>query len=276
MSGDDWARKFFDDLYLVAEGVELSEAATSAECDIAILLTQVGKGHHILDLGCGHGRHVIELGRRGYASVVGLDISEQAIEYARQDAAMRGVAVDFLTGDMRALEFVGRFDVVLSFYSSMFYWDDDVNFGILREVHKSLKPGGPLAIDFYNRDSKTAELAFERYKFVGWLRQSKAMLGRWKRRLTRGLRPGNSQDIRRTKDRSFDVETGILRVEKHYYIGGRPQVTKTISVRLYTIAELKALMLAASFEIIQVADSSDGGMARLSSTRLTMISRRCG
>ena len=276
MPGDHWARHFFDDLYLVAEGLELTDAVTAAECNVAIKLTQVAKGQHVLDLGCGHGRHAIELGHRGYGPVVGIDISEQAIEYARGDAALHKVAVEFLTGDMHALEFDSCFDVVLSFYSSMFYWDDAVNLSILRGVHRALKPQGLFAVDFYNRDSKTAELAFERSKPIGWLLQQKGMLGWWKRRLIRGLRPGSAQGVRRTKERTFDVETGILNVDKHYYVGGGSRITKTISVRLYTVAELKALMLAAGFEIMQVADSSDGGVARLSSARLTMIARRCG
>ena len=47
----------------------------------------------ILDIGCGTGRHAIELAGRGYG-VTGFDLSEGQIRRAREKAAAAGVAVD--------------------------------------------------------------------------------------------------------------------------------------------------------------------------------------
>src|SRR5512134_3974482 len=58
----------------------------------------------ILDIGCGTGRHAIELARRGY-TVVGVDLSESMLNKARAKAQANGVTVDFRQADARDLPF---------------------------------------------------------------------------------------------------------------------------------------------------------------------------
>ena len=57
---------------------------------------------HLLDIGCGRGRHTRTLARRGYR-VTGIDLSEKAIEAARAEAADEGLdaTTSFHVGDMR-------------------------------------------------------------------------------------------------------------------------------------------------------------------------------
>ncbi|MCH1435815.1 MAG: class I SAM-dependent methyltransferase, partial [Acidimicrobiales bacterium] len=63
-------------------------------------------GAHVLDVGCGPGRHAHDLGRRGFI-VHGVDISERFIEVARVDAP-DGVTFEHL--DARTMPFVDEFD----------------------------------------------------------------------------------------------------------------------------------------------------------------------
>ncbi|MFF3573414.1 class I SAM-dependent methyltransferase [Nocardia jiangxiensis] len=55
-----------------------------------------------LDLGCGTGRHAIELARRGW-QVTGVDIVPKAIRLATRRARAAGVDARFLKGDITAL-----------------------------------------------------------------------------------------------------------------------------------------------------------------------------
>lgn len=87
---------------------------TTAEVDGILGIAEVQPGASILDVGCGPGRHSIELAERGY-HVTGVDISETFIDLARAEATNRGLDnVQFEVGDARALGFDSRFDLVMS------------------------------------------------------------------------------------------------------------------------------------------------------------------
>ena len=56
-----------------------------------------------LDLGCGTGSHTIELARRGWHAT-GVDITPQAVRRARQRADAEATTVNFVLGDVTALD----------------------------------------------------------------------------------------------------------------------------------------------------------------------------
>ncbi len=58
---------------------------TVAEVDFLLSLYPLKPGASILDIGCGTGRHSIELAKRGY-KMTGLDLSEKMLEVARENA----------------------------------------------------------------------------------------------------------------------------------------------------------------------------------------------
>lgn len=87
---------------------------TIGEIDGVLELSGIKPGATVLDIGCGPGRHSIELAERGY-QVTGVDISKTFIDLATAEAAERGLDnVRFEVGDARTLSFDGRFDLVLS------------------------------------------------------------------------------------------------------------------------------------------------------------------
>jgi SAM-dependent methyltransferase len=105
----------------------------------------------ILDIGCGTGRHDIELASRGY-TVTGVDLSEAQLARARQKAADRGVSVDFRQGDARELTFDAEFDLVMIICEGAFALmeTDAMNFQILQGACRALKPGGKLLVTTLN------------------------------------------------------------------------------------------------------------------------------
>jgi cyclopropane fatty-acyl-phospholipid synthase-like methyltransferase len=58
---------------------------TIQEIDFLVELMDLQESDRILDMGCGPGRHSLELARRGYHPV-GIDISSEFIKYANQVA----------------------------------------------------------------------------------------------------------------------------------------------------------------------------------------------
>src|SRR5258707_4458330 len=100
----EWWRELFDSLYLMTDGdVVENDLNTSREVDTLIEATGVGKQDRILDLCCGQGRHVIELARRGYSSVRGIDRSGYLVRLARRRALEARVNASFLEGAARQL-----------------------------------------------------------------------------------------------------------------------------------------------------------------------------
>src|SRR5674536_219855 len=66
----------------------------------------------ILDLGCGTGRHAIELAKRGY-TVTAVDLSASQLDLAREKAVAANVTVQFVEADARHLNYSGQFDAVI-------------------------------------------------------------------------------------------------------------------------------------------------------------------
>jgi SAM-dependent methyltransferase len=55
--------------------------------------------HRVLEPACGGGRLIVEMASRGY-DLVGFDLSEPALRYARQRLRRRGLQAELFTGDM--------------------------------------------------------------------------------------------------------------------------------------------------------------------------------
>jgi len=85
---------------------------TIGECDFIEQEIGFNKSVRILDIGCGTGRHSIELSKRGY-QVTGIDLSDSQLVRAREKAEKQGQKIDFLKHDARNLPFENEFDLVI-------------------------------------------------------------------------------------------------------------------------------------------------------------------
>ncbi len=136
-------------LRIMNERWKMAEAEANA---IAKLLRKHGleKGK-VLDLMCGNGRISINLAKLGY-KVVGIDISPMYIKDARRRAKEHNVAEDvkFLVGDVRQLDKVikneGKFDAIINNWTSIGYYDENVDQLIFSKARKLAKKGSILII----------------------------------------------------------------------------------------------------------------------------------
>ena len=116
---------------------------TVGECDFIEQEIDRNTSARILDIGCGTGRHAIELARRGY-TVVGIDLSESQLKRAREKAAEQALSIDFQRLDARNLPFCEEFDLAIMLCEGAFplMETDEMNFQILQNAARALKPGG--------------------------------------------------------------------------------------------------------------------------------------
>lgn len=116
---------------------------TTGECDFIEQEIMQDKSLKIIDIGCGTGRHTIELTKRGYI-VTGVDLSENQLTRAREKAKGQGLTIDFQTQDARNLRFDGEFDLAIMLCEGGFSLmeTDEMNFEILKSATKALKDKG--------------------------------------------------------------------------------------------------------------------------------------
>ncbi len=146
----DWWKNLFTSLYLKTDAdVVEDQSITSKEIDLFVEILKLQPDDRILDLCCGHGRHSLELARRGFKNVEGLDRSSYLIQKARHTAKKENLTVKFREGDARKLPYpADTFDAVMILGNSFGYFEtveDDMK--VLREVFRVLKPWGKLLID---------------------------------------------------------------------------------------------------------------------------------
>jgi SAM-dependent methyltransferase len=116
---------------------------TLGESDFIEKELDYNKSLKILDVGCGTGRHSIELTKRGY-DITGIDLSESQLRVAGEKAAADKLKIRFLRLDARKLPFEDEFDVAIMLCEGGFplMETDEMNFEILSNVTKALKKPG--------------------------------------------------------------------------------------------------------------------------------------
>ncbi|MDO9576221.1 MAG: methyltransferase domain-containing protein [bacterium] len=146
----DWWRRIFNSIYLKTDAdVVDDQHITGEEVDLFSEILRLSPEDKILDLCCGQGRHSLELARRGFQNVEGLDRSHYLIQKTKAQAKKERLNVKFREGDARKLPYPpDAFDVVMILGNSFGYFEtiqDDMR--VLKEVLRVLKPWGRLLID---------------------------------------------------------------------------------------------------------------------------------
>ncbi|MBI4184993.1 MAG: methyltransferase domain-containing protein [Proteobacteria bacterium] len=146
----EWWRELFDSLYLRTDGdVVENDGNTIRDVDMVIRATGIQPHDRILDLCCGQGRHALELARRGYQHVTGVDRSRFLVRLARRRAARLGLNVAFHEGDARAYRVrEGAFDGVIVMGNSFGYFDtEEDDLKVLNTIQRALRSGGTVVLD---------------------------------------------------------------------------------------------------------------------------------
>lgn len=139
MKTRQWYEILFEN-YAKKYDSELFTQGTIGECNFIEKELDYNKNLKILDVGCGTGRHSIELTKRDY-SVTGIDLSDSQLALAREKAKNENLNIDFQKYDARNLPFSNEFDVAIMLCEGGFplMETDEMNFEILRNVSNSLK-----------------------------------------------------------------------------------------------------------------------------------------
>ncbi len=146
----DWWRTLFNAIYLKTDGdVVEHDGNTVRDVDLLVRAVGIEPNDRILDLCCGQGRHCIELARRGFKHVVGVDRSRYLIRLAKKRAKQAGLSVAFHEGDARRFRLPeASFNCVALLGNSFGYFDrEEDDLRVLKAALRVLRPRGGLVLD---------------------------------------------------------------------------------------------------------------------------------
>jgi len=145
-----WYEDLFEN-YAQRYEAESFTKGTLGECDFIEQEINHDTSLKIIDIGCGTGRHTLELSKRGY-HIMGIDLSESMLKKAKEKAEKLGLKIKFQQLDARKLPFVDEFDVAIMLCEGAFplMETDEMNYDILKNVTKALKQHGKLIFTTLN------------------------------------------------------------------------------------------------------------------------------
>jgi SAM-dependent methyltransferase len=205
----------------------------------------------VLDLGCGAGRRTLELARRGHR-VLGLDSDERALAQARAAAKGERLNVHFVQSDPRAIPYRADFDAVVCLDGAFgrLPTDRDDLRG-LESARKALKPGGWLVVDVINK-----EWLMRHFEPNFWERGAE----------------GHGAVV--LDQVSFDFERGRLDNRRTIVGADGRRTPAPVSLRVYTLTELKAQLERADLAYERSFGGFDGTAYGMDSPRLVVLARR--
>jgi SAM-dependent methyltransferase len=128
-------------------GGDLEEWAdnTLADAHFAIHALDLQAGKTVINLNCGWGRHAITLAQHGL-QVIGLDVSADMLQLARETGKRAGVKVRWAEGDLSDLVLKEPVDAVVQFRDNLLDWADGPAdaLHLLDQLHAVLKPDGQI------------------------------------------------------------------------------------------------------------------------------------
>ena len=146
-----WYQEFFEEMGIEYEDYPFTQN-TENEVNWMVKEYLSNPEMKILDVGCGTGRHAINLATKGYKNITGIDLSPTMIRAAREVAKEKNVSIDFRVCDARELPFENEFDAALCLCEGAFglLENDAENYKVLRAIHKSLKKHGVFILTTLN------------------------------------------------------------------------------------------------------------------------------
>lgn len=127
---------------------------TEAEIDYILDASKISTPAFVYDIGCGVGRHTIELAKRGF-NCIGIDYIEKNIITAEKNKYELNLeTANFILSDCRNFESPYLADLVLCLYDVIgSFTDENDNNRIIKTLYSLLKPNGYAIISVMNYES---------------------------------------------------------------------------------------------------------------------------
>jgi SAM-dependent methyltransferase len=246
-AASNWWENFFHGIALDFWRAAVSEEQSRAEADFIINQLELSPAANILDVPCGGGRIALELAARGY-HLTGVDIASEFIAEAGTNSAERGLKIEWLNRDMRALPSDVKFDGAFCFGNSFGYLDDEGNAAFLKAVARVLTPGSRFIMD----TGAVAESILPNFQPRRWFEIGGITL---------------------LIDSRYDHEQGRMLTEYTFIRDGKA-VKRPSLQRVYTYSELRRLLNDAGLQTTASFSSLNEEPFKLGAQRLILVAQK--
>jgi SAM-dependent methyltransferase len=227
---------------------EVFRKDASGQAQQAAALLKVVPGTHLLDLGCGPGRHSVALARLGYRGT-GVDRNTTYLARAKERASEAAVQPEFVQDSMIRFRREAVFDGAINLFSSFGYFENRVDdLQVMRNLCSSLKPGARAVVDLAGKEFLAGHYSTKDWHALDggrfWL-ESREVLPGWEK----------------------------LRVQ-WVFVGGGEQRDFVLEIRIYSGVELREVMLQAGFAEVELLGGLDGRPYDREAARLVAVGRK--
>ncbi|MCE9607673.1 MAG: class I SAM-dependent methyltransferase [Planctomycetia bacterium] len=196
----------------------------------------LGPVRTMLEPGCGGGRLVVELARRGFHTA-GFDNNEKMLAYLKQRIARGKLSATAFAGDMTEFRVPKQVDAIFNTFNTFRHLTtEEAALAHLRSAHRALRKGGLYVLGFHLLPDDASLECIERWTAV-----------RGKTKVTYTLRVVESS--RRTRIEKLRVSMLVRSPAKEL------RLATEFPLRLYTATQFRKLLAAVpEFELCEVYD----------------------
>lgn len=229
----------------------LTNERTAAEVDFILRQSPIDPDTRFLDVGCGFGRHSLELAQRGYHAV-GIDPAEAMIAAANERKAnidpelQPNIDFQVISGeDFSADE---KFDVALCLMTTLGQVGaDGDNNGLLNAINQNLKPDGKLILELPQKGAAIQNLkAADRF--------------------------GSATNYTQI-EREYVETTGRI-IERFLLVSPEKQTRYLLSYKLFNQTEVEKLLADSDFDLNLSAADFSGSELTAESMNMVFVAQK--
>ena len=205
------------------------------------------QGSSIMDMGCGTGRHAINLSLNGY-KVLGVDFSEKHIQTAIQKRNECGIGDElcqFIVSDIKYYQPDEQFDNVLLLFDVIgSYPNMEDNYAILKNAKEHLKNNGILILSVMNMELTSHQVSDSRKKNIK--NNPEVLL-----KLKPSTAMQNTGEVFNADYLAIDTESGLVYRKEQFSNDEGLSAEYVIRDKRFTMVEITGILRELGFNIIE-------------------------